>query len=198
MLHEATDLFEDKNKRVLHVAPESCFEERLRSKLGDNYVTADLLSPKAMVRMDITDIDFPDESFGAVLCSHVLEHVLDDRKAMSEFFRVLCCGGWALLDVPIAAARTYEDETIVAPEDRLLAFGQEDHVRKYGPDYIDRLKLVGFEVTVHAVSDLISKDLAKKMGILPLSRSTFLCFKRMPAVKNFTEAPDHIALPNTD
>ena len=67
-----------------------------------DYISADLASPHAMVKMDITAIDWPDASFDIVYCSHVLEHIPDDRKAMSEIFRVLKPGGWALIQVPLS------------------------------------------------------------------------------------------------
>src|SRR5205814_4729283 len=45
---EMTNLFDGQDKRVLHVAPEPCFEQRLKRRLGANYITADLLNPHAM------------------------------------------------------------------------------------------------------------------------------------------------------
>lgn len=84
-----TNLFDRTPKKMLHVAPESCFEPALKEKLGENYITADLVNPLAMVRMDVTDIQYPDEYFDIIYCNHVLEHVQDDKKAMREFFRVL-------------------------------------------------------------------------------------------------------------
>ena len=111
------------------------------------YVSADLDSPLAMANVDITDLPFDDESFDLILCSHVLEHVHDDRLAMRELRRVLKPDGWALLLVPISADVTFEDPSIVRPSDRLRLFGQADHVRRYGPDYVDRLRHVELEIS---------------------------------------------------
>ena len=99
-----------------------------------------------MVHADITQIPFVDDSFDVILCSHVLEHVPEDRQAMRELCRVLKPDGWALLLVPISSRRaeTYEDATVVAPEDRERLFGQFDHVRIYGRDFKDRLEESGF------------------------------------------------------
>lgn len=96
----------------------------LGNQLNDGYLTADLSNPKAMVKMDITDIQYPDESFDVIYCSHVLEHVPDDRKAMQEFFRVLKKDGWAVLLVPIVGELTFEDPSIVDPVERTKIFGQ--------------------------------------------------------------------------
>src|SRR5262249_12426105 len=84
---------------------------------------------------------------------HVLEHVPDDRRAMREFYRVLKPGGWAILLVPITVERTFEDPAVVDPAERLRLFGQEDHVRRYGPDYGDRLSEAGFAVSGVNVSE---------------------------------------------
>lgn len=101
-----------------------------------------------MRMMGITAIDFPDSSFDAVLCFHVLEHVADDRMAIREVFRVLKPGGWAILQVPITEPATREDPRIATAEERFRAYGHPEHVRAYGPDYADRLREAGFHVTV--------------------------------------------------
>ena len=176
-LSRETDLFDGRQKSVLHVAPEGCLERRLRERLGEGYITADLSHPRAMVKMDITDIDFPDESFDVIYCSHVLEHVQDDRRAMREFHRILKGSGWAILLVPIDAELTFEDASIVEPQERLRAFGKEDHVRRYGPDYVDRLRDAGFEVQVTGVADLCGEDDAVRLGLTPASGEICYCTK---------------------
>ncbi len=176
-LSQKTDLFDGKSKTVLHVAPEPCFEARFKDRLGARYLTADLFNPRAMVKMDITDIHYPDESFDVVYCSHVLEHVLDDRQAMREFARVLKTDGWAILLVPITSDTTFEDSSVVEPQDRLRVFGQEDHVRKYGPDYVDRLRDAGFRVATTNVEDMVQTEEAKSMGLTSASGEIFVCTK---------------------
>ena len=176
-LQKRTDLFSSLLKTLLHIAPEQCFEPRFRAHLGDNYTTADLESPTADVRMDIMDIRYPDCVFDAIYCSHVLEHVSDDQKAMRELYRVLKVGGWAILLVPIYSNITFEDPTIVDPEQRVKAFGQHDHVRRYGPDYADRLTCAGFQVTTCTVKDLAAEEDAKRMGLTKASGQIFYCQK---------------------
>ncbi|VAX37158.1 hypothetical protein MNBD_PLANCTO02-1771 [hydrothermal vent metagenome] len=164
-----TDLFSSSPKKMLHVAPEPCFTSKLKEQLGDNYLTADLFDPQVMVKMDITHIEYPDESFDVIYCSHVLEHVQDDKMAMREFFRVLSDDGWAILNVPITSEKTFEDPSITDPLEREKVFGQKDHVRRYGPDYVDRLRKAGFTVETIKVDDLIHSDEAVKMGLTPTS-----------------------------
>jgi SAM-dependent methyltransferase len=162
---------------MLHVAPEESFEPRLRQRLGSGYLTADLLQTTAMVKMDVTDIDYPDESFDVIFCSHVLEHVEEDRKALREMQRVLKTGGWAILLVPITADSTWEDPNIRDFAGRLAAFGQEDHVRRYGPDFEQRLVDAGFQVEVSRVSDLVASSEATLMGLTAASGEIFHCTK---------------------
>jgi SAM-dependent methyltransferase len=172
-----TNLFDGKPKKMLHIAPEKCFEQRLIKRLGEGYLTADLVDPDVMVRMDICDIEYADETFDVIYCSHVLEHVLDDRCAMRQFHRVMKKDGWAILLVPISGEITFEDSTIVAPCERLRAFEHEDHVRRYGADYIDRLREAGFNVAVSRASDLFTKDEIIRMGLTPACGEIYYCTK---------------------
>ena len=110
----------------------------------------------------------------------MLEHVQDDRRAIAEFYRTLKDEGWAILLVPIGATITYEDPSIVDPMERKRAFGQADHVRIYGPDYVDRLLAGGFSVQQVEVSDLCTEEEAIWMGLTGASGSIFHCTKRIP------------------
>lgn len=176
-LQEKTDFFDGKPKKMLHVAPERCFEPRFKKQMRDGYLTADLLNPNAMVKMDIADIQYPDQTFDIIFCSHVLEHVPDDKKAMREFFRVLKNDGWAILLVPITRQKTYEDSSIIDPKERFRAFGQEDHVRAYGPDYVHRLQNAGFTVEIFQVNNLVSDSAAVKMGLVSSVGNIYYCTK---------------------
>jgi SAM-dependent methyltransferase len=148
---------------MLHIAPEMIFDLKLRQITNLDYLTADLFSPIAMMKMDITNIQYPDDSFDIIYCSHVLEHVPDDRQAMREFYRILKSEGWAVLLVPITADVTFEDPSVTDPTERKRLFGQADHVRRYGPDYVDRLKEAGFNVMVFPATEFIdSNDLLSK------------------------------------
>ena len=173
-----TDLFDGAPKKMLHVAPEEAFQEPLRKHLGDGYLTADLDGTRAMVRMDVTDIRYPDRTFDVIYCSHVLEHVSDDRRAMREFRRVLKDDGWAILLVPITVDVTFEDPAVVTPEDRLRAFGQSDHVRSYGADYIDRLQESGFDVTRTTVLGMFDAGECARMGLNAKAGEIFHCVKK--------------------
>ena len=177
-LQKKTNFFDDQPKKMLHVSPEPCFEPRFKKQLGSNYLTADLFNPRAMVKMDITDIQYPNQSFDVIYCSHVLEHVPDDKQAMREFFRVLKNDGWAILLVPITSDTTFEDSSIVDPKERLKVFGQEDHVRRYGPDYVKRLRDIGFTVETTKVSDLVNRKDAVRMR---LGGDIYYCTKQSAA-----------------
>lgn len=174
-----TDLLDGREKRMLHIAPEPCLEKPLRKQIGANYVTADLLSPHAMVKMDITNIQYSDDTFDVIYCSHVLEHVSDDMAAIREMRRVLGPDGWALILVPITADETHEDPSVTDPAERLRLFGQEDHVRRYGPDFTDRLKDAGFKVEVIRASDFLTNDQCGRMG-LDDSEEIYFCAKNPP------------------
>ncbi len=142
-----TDFFTAR-PRLLHIAPEWCFLKRFEHLLEDNYVTADLESPLAKVKMDVQKIPFFDNEFDVVICNHILEHVDDDALAMREIRRVLKPGGWGVLLSPVNFERetTYEDPSLTTPDQRRAAYGQYDHKRDYGRDYPERLEKAGFRV----------------------------------------------------
>lgn len=165
-LQRRTNLFDGMPKKMLHLAPEIAFEPRLKKVANLDYVTGDLLDPHVMVQMDATDIPFADCSFDAVFCSHVMEHIPEDRKAMGEFFRVLNPNGWAVFMVPIRMDRlTDEDLAITDPQEREQRFGQYDHVRYYGRDFEDRLKTAGFQVSIVKSEDIVETDRLEYLGI---------------------------------
>jgi len=139
--------------RLLHVAPEKNLQEFLKNRT--RYTSVDLDSPRAKVKMDITDIRYPDNTFDAVICNHVLEHVPDDKKAMQELRRVLKPGGWAIIQVPLSSklAKTLEKPSVKSPEQRKKVYGQADHVRLYGRDYRKRLEEAGFGVSLKHISN---------------------------------------------
>lgn len=136
--------------RVLHFSPMHVLRELLSSLPNLQYITSDLTARDVSLNMDITDLLLKDESVDVVLCVHVLEHVRDDRRAMSEILRVLKPGGWAIMQTPVDRSRqhTLEDPAVTDPRERERLFGQHDHVRSYGRDYWERLERTGFRVTV--------------------------------------------------
>jgi hypothetical protein len=101
--------------------------------------------------------------------------VQNDRKAMREFCRVLKTDGWAILLVPVWAEKTFEDPSVDKPQDRLRLFGQIDHVRKYGRDYVDRLRESGFSVSVTKVHDMLPESEAVRMGLTSAAGEIYYC-----------------------
>ena len=165
---------------MLHVAPEPALAPKFRAIPGLDYLSGDLDPAAAMVQMDITDIRYPDNSFDVIYCSHVLEHVPDDRRAMRELARVLKPGGWAVLAVPLRehALATFEDPTITDPKNRDRFFGQSDHVRWYSAsDFQRRLEESGFSVTVDRFAEQFSDELVSRHG---LSREAMYLVKKIP------------------
>jgi len=125
------------------------------------------MMPSVDRQEDVTAMSFEDASFDFIYCSNVLEHVIGDRAAMAELFRVLVYGGRAIIQVPIRGEKTYEDYTIVDPEERTKHFGQADHIRFYGSDIQQRLEKVGFEVSPFYMLDILdlSDDQVRRMNL---------------------------------
>lgn len=162
---EWSDLFSGGNRSMLHFSPEAVFEQQFRHIPELDYLTADLSDPRVMVRMDISAIPYPDHHFDIIYCSHVLEHVPDDRQAMRELRRVLKPSGWAVLQVPVTVETTVEDPTVTDPQERLRLFGQEDHVRRYGIDYPQRLEAAGFRVLAIPAERIAGEARVARLGL---------------------------------
>lgn len=177
-LKQRTNFFEP-GQEVLHIAPEICFIKRFEEIHGEQYITADLESPLAKVKMDIHEMPFDDNRFDISFCNHVMEHVADDHQAMKEIFRVLKPGGWAIIQIPVfhpVPDVTFEDASVTDPKEREKLFGQDDHVRLYGKDYADRLRKAGFDVSEDDfVNDLSADDQIKYA--LPKDEIIYLCRK---------------------
>lgn len=177
-LQEKTNFFTDKLK-ILHIAPELCFIKKFEALHGNEYITADLESPLAKVRLDIHDIPFEKGMFDVAFCNHVMEHVDDDIHAMSEIYRVLKPGGWAIIQSPVYydLEETFEDPNITSPAEREKAYGQNDHQRKYGRDYAERLRKAGFEVTEDDYVKTLPKEKVERFA-LPEEEIIYFCQKK--------------------
>ncbi|TCP70690.1 class I SAM-dependent methyltransferase [Baia soyae] len=169
-IERETDLLRA-NVSVLHIDPER--EKHVKNRMSTcanlHYVCGDSKPLDPWTKgLDATNLYFGDQAFDVVLCSHILENIPDDRKAMREFYRVMKVGGWGIMQVPLATnvETSFEDEQVVTPEDRIRAYGHQDRVRVYAKeDYIQRLESVGFRVELYNIAERYSIEEACKLGL---------------------------------
>lgn len=137
-------------------APSPFLSPLLRRQGLLQYRTADLVNPNVDDLVDLTDMNiYKDNSVDFFLCSHILEHVPDDQKAMRELFRILRVGGQGIVMVPILLSleEIYEDADMVTGADRWRHFGQNDHVRIYSKQgFVSRLEQASFKVNQYGVN----------------------------------------------
>lgn len=134
---------------VLDFSPSrSLYRKMKRQDIG--YVSSDLSGNFiADQAYDIRDIIVPNDSFDLIICYHVLEHIDEDHRAMSELYRILRPNGVCLIQTPFKDGEIYENSDVRSPEGRLKHFGQEDHVRIYSVDGLKkRLQQHGFNVEI--------------------------------------------------
>ena len=165
-LERETKFFK-KASKVLHIAPEQPLYKKFKQFKHWEYKTCDLNSPLAEIKADICNLPFENNSYDLVLCNHVLEHVLNDKLAIRELFRVLKKGGVLIAQVPLDLNRkmTFEDPSIIDKAERKKVFGQYDHVRIYGKDYFDLLDSAGFESHCISFTEKLSKHEIKKFSL---------------------------------
>ena len=176
LLQQKTNLFRD-DLRLLHVSPKYSLLRQLKRMENVRYTAADLYPrPHMDIQMNLAAVPYRSETFDALICIHVLEHVKDDRHAIQELYRMLKPGGWAFVSVPIRFDQpTYEDPTITTPEGRRQAFGERSHHRIYGHDLAERLAGFGFEIQVFVGKD-IDPQTMDRYGLLD-DENVFLCKK---------------------
>jgi SAM-dependent methyltransferase len=165
-LKKYTTIFSSKCS-VLHFAPETGLKEKLQENKKCDYITGDITPGRADYVVDITNIQFTDEMFDFIICNHVLEHIPDEAKAISELKRVLKPNGRLILTMPISLNNesTLEDDQVITKLDRRNIYGQADHVRLYGKDVKEHLKKLGLKVKEYELEKIEGKDLATKLSI---------------------------------
>lgn len=136
--------------RLLEFAPGDALRKKLKNYPFIAYRSADLSRKTVDEQVDLTDmVTYPDRSLDIILCSHILEHIPDDRKAMREIARVLKPDGFAIILVPLVVGvdKTHEDPSMNTEALRWKYFGMGDHVRQYGKrDFVERLEAAGLRV----------------------------------------------------
>ena len=159
---------------LLHIAPEYGLYLWIKRHPGVRYTGSDIDTRRYrhienIGTADLMDMPFESNAFDVVICSHVLEHVPDDVRAMRELRRVLKPSGTALLPVPLAmdGGGTDEDSTMADPSEQNRRFGQWDHLRLYGKDdYLKRLSEAGFEVSTFSPFDTMPEE-ARRLHLNP-------------------------------
>jgi SAM-dependent methyltransferase len=159
--------------RVIDFAPTATLSGFIKELIAESplkfsYRTADLFLEGVDDRVDITDMPlYHDDSVDFFVCSHMLEHVGDDRKAMRELYRILKPGGQGILVVPIVLTlkEIDEDPSVTDPAERWRRFGQDDHVRLYSKEgFLQRVAEAGFKVS-ELGQDHFGRETFRRYGI---------------------------------
>jgi SAM-dependent methyltransferase len=178
-LRAAGSLQQMQGRSILHFAPEKRLSKHIAAIKPNRYIRCDLY-PNApdIQRVDMLAIPFADASVDFVIANHVLEHVADDRKALTEIHRVLKPGGYAILQTPYADKlhTTWQDPGIDTDAARLQAYGQKDHVRLFGRDIFTRFADAGLEPQVASHNDILSGTDADRYGVN--SKEPFFLFRK--------------------
>lgn len=192
-------LFQKNGMKLLHFAPEGIFYKRFKDNRNIDYYPVDINSEFPGIRkaVDITCIPYEANSFDMIICNHVLEHIPDEKKALSELFRVLSDEGIAFINTPVSEELevTLEKSEYNTPELRSRYYGQCDHVRRYGRDYIRHLQSAGFIVEEIKVNENYTEEELTKFGLLR-GEKVYCCRKKANQMAD--EGPLRIKVVNKD
>jgi predicted SAM-dependent methyltransferase len=154
--------------RFIDFAPSLALSRLLRTLTNLEYRTADYFRPNVDDQVDISNMPlYADNSVDMFLCSHILEHVPNDRAAMRELHRILKPGGFGIVMVPliVGVTKTHDDPAINTPGQRWKYYAQDDHLRLYGTqDFVDQLSAAGFAVRRLAL-DFFGAGVFKRAGL---------------------------------
>lgn len=164
---------------ILDFAPTESFARYLRNRKGVSYTSADLFRGDVDMKIDLCDMkEIQDRTYDIIICSHVLEHVPDPEKAISELKRVLADDGLAVIMVPvfIDVKEKIENKQHTSANDRLKFYGQEDHVRLYSREsYLNELKENGFRVEIMHVDQFDAEQIRK--NAIDSNSALYVCTK---------------------
>ena len=179
VLKKYSGILEPGNCRVLHFAAEKYNSDLIRTNKKCEYFTADIEKGRGDYVLDMTDMKgIKSHSFDYFIANHVLEHIIDEAKAISEIKRILKADGKIILSFPICTdIKTYEDNSITTEEERLKTFGQIDHVRLYGTDFKERLENYGLNVKIFSPKDELTPEGIEKFGFISDDISIFCTVK---------------------
>lgn len=168
VLKNYSGILQHQHCRILHFAAEKFNSKLIRSNKTCNYITAEIKWGRGDYVLDMMDMDsIASHSFDYFIANHVLEHIIDEQKAISEIKRILKKDGKIILSFPICTdMKTYEDASITTEEGRLKAFGQKDHVRLYGTDFKERLESYGLNVELHSPENELTEEEIARYGLI--------------------------------
>jgi len=157
---------------VLHIAPEDSIRKLFLDYSNINYISIDLNPSRAMLKEDLMHLSFKNNLFDLVICSHVLEHILDDLAALEEIFRVMKKNSYAIIQVPLFNRRKTLEGVNYSFEKKINLFGQKDHLRAYGRDFENILKSAGFLVFKINILDILNKKMIEEYRLIQNVKGT--------------------------
>lgn len=137
-------------RTVLEFAPAASLSAYLRGRDDLEYRSADLMMAGVDDVVDITDMpQYADSTIDFFICSHILEHVSDDGRALNELYRISVPGGRGIIMTPVTPEGSFdEDPTVTDEGERWRRFAQGDHVRLYDRATLcSRIRQSGFKLS---------------------------------------------------
>lgn len=143
-------------EKFLQIAPSPAIEHWINANCpGIVYHSTDLFLDHVTFKSDVQNMSMiEDESYDYFVCSHVLEHVEDDKRAMRELHRILKKDGMGIFLEPIYLdIENIDEEWELPEEENWKRLGQGNYCRSYAKqELIERLEEAGFRVNLLGIN----------------------------------------------
>lgn len=161
-------------KHFLHITPDAYLAKLFQEIPEIDYISADVDSPSAMVKIDLTKIQFADSRFDTIIYSN--DRIPDNRIFIQEMFRVLRPKGFLIFQLSEHSDIAFENSSIKSIKKNKKYAAEFQYVHIFGLEIVERLKNSGFTVNTFIPYDELGSTLTKFLGVK--NQIIFECHKK--------------------
>ncbi len=165
--------------KILDTAPMKQLSQKIQ-QYHVSYTSIDIEADrKPSIQGDLTKIPFKEKAFDLVLSMQVLEHIMDDKKALQNLISVTKDNGTLIISVPYNKKPGSVTREYGAPN-----WDEFGHVREYGMDVVERFKEEGLQIEEFVWGEEKTTLDLLQLGIDPSEKEVFFICKKHLGLNN--------------